>query len=300
MTAFAFNAVRFNNSLLGGITSPSFDRRESQLRRGDDGQVHQTLAHIVRAAPRAGFETVACRALAAILGTGDETPFIALDGTNGLELLGLKLNTAGPGYASGSVHARRKGASGHLYLDGLTWSPGDVARMRASAFFTSSGGSTDPITTDTTTAPTLPVNTEQMVLTSLTIASTAATRVQSFDLAIDHRAENNVESVCFSTGLPYPLIVAGAGINGPVDTTLSVDVLDLDTSYGSSGTVVAVFTSLSNLGVGIGSATMTVTLSNCTIREETVSGGEGQAGTRRLTIKPTYNGSTVPLALTTG
>lgn len=298
--SFAFNTVRLNGSLLGGITSPSFDRREQQNRRGDDGQIHQTAASVIRAAPMASFETVAARALAVILGTGDEVPFVALDGTNGLELLGLKANTAGPGYASGSVHARRKGAVGQLFLGGLSWSPANELRARANAYFVSSDGTTDPCPADTTTAPTIPVNTERLVLSTLTLAGDAVTACSSFDLTIDHKAENNIEPLCFDKGLPYPKAVHSAGINGPSDIALSLDVLDMTTAFTATGTVVAVFTALNHLGVGIASNTLTVTLANCTIREETGQGSEGGgAGSRRIVCRPTYNGSTLPLALTT-
>jgi hypothetical protein len=298
MTAFAFNAVRLNGTMLAGIGAPNFERRETGVSRASDGQIHKTTESIIRAAPKASFETVAARALAVILGTGDAIPYVPLDGSNGLELIGLKLNTTGPGYASGTVHPYRKGAVGSLYLDGLSWSPADVLKARASAFFSSAAGGTDPVTSGLTTAPTLPANEEQLVLTALTVLGVSVTRAQSFDLSIDHRAENNVESVCYNTGLPYPVQVAHAGINGSTDIGLGIDTLDLDSALTGNGDIVAVFTNLNHLGVGIDTETLTVTLSNCIVREEAIPGADGGAGSRRLTARPTYNGSTQPLTIT--
>lgn len=299
MTAFAFNAVRLNGTLLGGIDAPNFDRRENQMARGDDGQVHQTTAAVIRIAPMASFSTVAARALAVILGTGDEVPHVALDGTNGLELLGLKINDAGPGYASGIVHARRQGARGALYLSGLSWSPGDVLRASAEAFFLGASGTADPVASSLTTAPTLPLNTEQMGLETLTLGGTTLTRVRSLDISIDHRAANDIEDICYNLGLPHPLLLATAGINGPAEVTATVETLDLDTVIAGSGTLVAGFKSLNHLGVGLGSNALTVTLNAAIIREVSIPGQAGGAGVRRFEIRATFNGTNKPLTIVT-
>lgn len=296
MTAFAFNAVRLNSSgsLLGGIEAPNLDYRETSLARGDDGQIHQTTVAISRAAPMASFTTVAARALAVILGTGDEVPHVALDGSNGIELFGLRLNASGPGYASGSVHAKRQMTAGGLYLSGLSWSPADVLRASADVFGTSSNGTTSPVTPSTVAAPTLPLNTEQLVLESLTVGGEAVTRARSYDVAIDHKAENNVEDICYSTGLPFPMILAQPGVNGPSEITCDIDTLDLTTSFPGSGAIVATFKVLNHLGVGLGSDALVATLNTSQIREATIGGN-----VRRLSCRATFDGSNRPFTLAT-
>jgi hypothetical protein len=243
----------------------------------------------------ASFSTIAVRAFFSILSTGDEVPFVALNGTNGCELLGYKIGTTAPGYASGTVHARRQMTTGDAYLKSVRWSPGQVAECDIDVYGVAANGSTDPVVADTITLPTLSTNTEQLVLSGLTIGATQITRVQAFDVSIDHKGENNVEPICFDRGLPYPVLTSRAGVGGQTEITATIDTLDLTTSI-SNGTVTATFTTITNLGVGIGSTTATVTINGVLVRESTI---EGKPGVRRLVIRGTYDGINSPVTIAT-
>src|ERR1035437_3983797 len=103
-------------------------------------------------------------------------------------MVGLRINTAGGvGRDTGNVHARRKFAAGLLCLNQLSWQPGGLLEASCSAFATSAAGGTDPVVADTVAAPTVPVNTERLVLTGLTIGALSFTRVSSFAVGIGHR-----------------------------------------------------------------------------------------------------------------
>lgn len=298
MTAFNFSLAALNGTTLVGIRSANFDRRETQSPIGTDGTLHQTGASVIRAAPMAQLTTIAVRSLFAILGTGDEVPFVALNGTTGLVLYGPKINATGPGYDSGSVHKTLTAANGMVFLDRVSWSPGGVAEASASVYITSTAGGTDPVTASTAALPTLPVNTEQMVLSTLTLNGTAVTRCASVEVSLSHRAENNDESVCFNQGLPYPVLLTQAGVGGQTEVMVTIETLDLTTAF-ANGTVVIAFTSLSALGVGLGSATATMTINGALTREQTIGGENGQPARRQLMIRGTFDGTNKPVTIAT-
>lgn len=299
MTQFAFSLVRLNQAAtcLGGIREPNFQRRQSYKRGELDGSLHATSQHAIRTAPMARFQTVAARALNALLTGSSELPMVALDGTNGIELIGGQINASGPGYAAGTVHARRKMASGQLYLAGLDWSPGDVLVATAEAFGIAAAGGTDPVTSDTIAAPTIPVNTEQLVLSSLTLGGLTIPRCASYSVQVQHQAENNDEEVCYNLGLPHPVMMRTAGVGGPTEVTATIEAADLTGTPTVAGTCTAVFTALGVNAVGLGANTLTVTLSNCLIQEEEI---QGRPGRRRFVARATFNGTTRPLTLANG
>ncbi len=299
MTGFAFNIVRINAAanVQTGIKAPSFQRREQYAPMGADGTLHITSDAVMRAAPMASWRTVSVRSLVALLAGSAELPMVALDATNGLELIAGQINTAGPGYLAGSTHARRQMLRGQIYLSGLSWSPGNPLEAAVEAFGISTAGGTDPVgSTAVQALPTLAVNTEQLALSSLTVGGTPVTRVQSYEVQIAHRCENNVEPLCFDAGLPFPVMLAEAGVNGQSEIIATIDTLDLTTVF-SSGAVVAAFKTLTALGVGLTSNTTTATLNSSLIREETIEGANGQPAGRRLTIRATFDGTNRPLTL---
>lgn len=298
MAAFAFNQVKLNGSLLGGCSAPNYDRREVERMLANDSTLHQTGGAIIRAAPKVSFGTVAMRALFVVLGTGDEIPYVALDGVNGCELIGAKANTAGPGYLGTSTHASRKMISGDCYLSRVSWSPGDVARAEVEIFPISSGGSTDPVVAAAVALPTLAQNTEQMVLSSLALGAFSPTDIASFDIQFTHQGENNDEEICFSLGLPFPVLTKRAGTGGVTEVVMTVEVLDLTTAV-ANGTCTAVFTSLNVLGIGVSTPTATITLNNCIIREKTIMGADGRPAKRQITAHATYDGANKPATIAT-
>jgi hypothetical protein len=300
MPAFAFNLVRLNNAstMLGGISSPNLDRRENEVALSNDGTLHQTGAAVIRSAPMVSFTSVAVRALFIALGTGDEIPFVALDGTNGIELFGAAINTAGPGYLGSSVHAKRQMLNGGMFLRRVSWSPGDIARAEVDVYGLSSNGTTNPVTASTAALPTIPTNTEQLVLASVVLNALSLTNVSSFDCSITHQGENNDEDICFSTGLPYPILMKQAGVGGATEVTITIETLDLTSSW-TNGTVVATFKPLLNRGVGLDTTTAVITLNTPTIRETIIRGEDGRAAKRQLVCRGLFDGTNKPLTITT-
>lgn len=300
MTAFAFNKVRVNSTtLLTGVSSPNADQRETQKVLAADGTLHQTGAGVIRRAPKISFSTVSVIAAFSLLGTGDEVPYLALNGTNGIEAIGSKINPDAPGYLGTSTHASRKMISGAIVLAALNWTPSDVVRVTLEAFGTSANGTTAAMAESTIAAPTEVQNTEQLQVSAITLAGVSITRASSVSLAVGHQVENNEEEICFTLGLPEPTMLKQPGVGGQTEIILTVETLDLSAVLTTAGTCTVVMTKVNHLGVGLDTETATITLNNCLIREETVAGEDGRAGKRRITCRATYDGSNKPLTLAT-
>jgi hypothetical protein len=295
MTAFSFEMVRVNGStLLPGCSSPSADQRENIRAIGSDGTLHQTGAGVLRRAPKIGFQTIAVIAAFSLLGTGDEVPYLALDGSNGIEAIGAKINSSAPGYSGSSDHASRKMTSGAIVLSALDWSPGDVVRVTLEAFGISANGTTPAMASSTIAAPTLALNTQQLVVSAVTVTGTTLTRVASVNLSVGHQVENNDEEVCYSLGLVEPTMLKQPGVGGQTEIVLTIETLDLTTAITANGTVTVVMTQINHLGVGYDTETATITLNNCIVREESISGKK-----RRLICRATYDGTNKPLTIAT-
>ncbi len=294
-SAFAFNVVEMNGTALTGIRSPNFQRRENYSPVGTDGTLHQTSNAIIRTAPMVSFQTIAVRALITALNGSTDLYMKLLNGSTGMRLIGLQTATATTGYLSTASHASRLGPNGQVYLAGLSWTPGNVLVADVDAYFLSTDGTTDPITVGSTTAlPTLSVNTEQLVMSSLVIGGLTITNCSNWTLSIAHQCENNDEAICYSTGLPHPVLLRQAGVGGQTEIAMTCDTLDLNGSVTTSGTGVAVFKTVNPVGVGVSSNTTTVTVNGGLIREGEIS---GQPGGRRITVRGTYNGSNLPLVI---
>ncbi len=299
MTAFAFNLLKINGNLLTGISSPNLDHRKTTRPLAHDATLHQTGAAVIRTAPMVRASTIAVRAMFLLFGTGDEVPFLALDGTNGVELIGAKIATAAPGYLATSTHASRKIAAGDAYLSRISWNPGDVARSEFDIYGISADGTTDPVAASVVALPTLPLNTEQTVLSSLLLGDLTLTRVASLDIQISHQGENNDEETCYSLGKPFPMLCKRAGVGGAIEVIATIETLDL-TSTWTQGALVAVFTQVNNRGVGLDTETATVTINTPLILEDTIVGQDGGPAKRRITVRGLYDGTNKPITLTTG
>lgn len=292
MTAFAFRVVKINGTLLPGVRLPDFQRREKQMPSEADGSIYQTSSPVLRAAPMARWATIAVKTLWGLFGTATRPPYILLDGTNGLELIGPKINATTPGYDATAVHASRKGLSGLIMLAGLSWRPGDVVEATVEAFWTTSAGGTDPITSAAVALPTIPVNTEQLVLSS--VSGIPSTRIASLDVAITHQVENNDETICYNAGLPFPVLLKQPGVGGSVEVIATFETTDLTTTI-SNGTVVITMGVLNHNGVGLAAGTAVMTINSPQIREEQIS---GSPASRRVTVRGTWDGTNFPVALT--
>jgi len=299
-TAFAFEMVRVNGAtLLPGCSAPTAEQRELRRPIGSDGTLHQTGNGVIRRAPKISFQTIAVIAAFDLLGTGDEIPYLALDGSNGIEAIGAKINPDAPGYLGTSTHASRKMVSGALVLSGLSWSPGDVARVTLEAFGISANGSTAAMAEASIASPTLATNTEQLVVSAITLAGVSITKAASVELSINHQVENNDEELCYSLGLVEPTMLKQPGVGGQTEISLVVETLDLTTALTANGTCTITLTKINHLGTGYDTETALITLNNCLITEETVRGEGGRAGKRRITCTPTFDGTNRPLTITT-
>lgn len=295
MTAFLFDMVRVNSTtLLPGCSSTTADQREVIRPIGSDATLHQTGAAVLRRAPKISFQTVAVIAAFSLLGTGDEVPYVALDGSNGIEAIGAKINSSAPGYSGSSDHASRKMISGALVLSALDWSPGEVVRVSLEAFGISANGTTAAMASSTIAAPTLATNTQQLTVSAVTVTGTSLTKVSSLSLSVAHKVENNDEEACYSLGLVEPVMLMQPGVGGQTEIVLTIETLDLTTAITANGTVTVVMTQINHLGVGYDTETATITLNNCIVREESISGRK-----RRLICRATYDGSNKPLTLAT-
>lgn len=297
---FAFNMVRVNGStLLPGCTSPSAEQRETQKPVATDGTLHQTGSGVSRRAPKIMFQTIAAIAAFDLLGTGDQVPYLALDGSNGIEAIGGKINPAAPGYLGTSTHASRKMISGALVLSGVSWSPGEVVRVSLEAFGISANGTTAAMADASIALPTLAQNTEQLVVSAVELPNLSITKASSVELAVTHQVENNDEEICYHLGLPEPVALKQPGVGGQTEILLTIETLDLTGAPAATGTVTVTMTKLNHLGVGLDTETAVITLNNCLIREEVVRGEDGRAAKRRITCRATYEGTNLPLTITT-
>jgi hypothetical protein len=299
MSRFAFNQVKLNNVLLTGIKSPNYDPREQESDLGADGAIHLTSTAIKRAAPKASFSTTALRTLIGQLVVSGATysglPYAALDGVNGISLIGNKIGTA-PGWASGSVCAARKMLTGIAMLSGLEWSAGDVVRASLDVFGLSANGTSNPVDS-TSIAAVAPIAAEQLALQSITIGGTDfTTSISSLRVNIEHKVENNVEGQCFSAGLPYPILNSMPGANGNAVITAEAEIADLTTAI-ANGDLVATFAVLTARGVGLSALVATCTLKTAMCREAPIAGEDGANSKRRVSIRATYDGSNYPITL---
>jgi hypothetical protein len=298
MSAANFTLATLNGSTVTGLKSASIDYRRQESVLGQDGSLHQTSSAVMRTAPVARVTTVAVRALFTLLGTGAETPFLALNGSTGLVLYGGVIKTTGPGYATGANHKSLTAINGIVFLDAVRWSIGQPAEADYSVYIRSTAGGTDPVTSSiTATLPTIPNNTEQLALSALTVNSVALTRVMSFDVTFAHRGENNSDE-CYQNGLPHPVLIAEAGSGGQTEIICNIETTDLLAVIGS-GQVVITLTTLNALGVGLASTTAVLTINGVLALDNQIDGDNGGPAKRRIQIRGTWDGSTKPCSITT-
>jgi hypothetical protein len=292
MSAYGLQAITIDATVLTGIRAYSLDRRERMLDAAADGTLHQTMHAAKRAAPKVDFSTVAVESLMGLLTGSLDAPMRNI-GSAADFIFALRAASA-PGY--GGTHRGIRLAKGHIYLNGLKWSPGgDGLEAACSAFGLSTDGTTDPVALITPTLPTVtPI--EVFTLTSLTLGGLAITKCQSLDITIDAKADNGVEDVCFDLGLPFPKEMAVAGAAGPIEVSATVEGLDMAGSPSTSGSLVAVFTQYA-FGGHLGANTITVTINAGQIREEGRTGG--RPSSRRWKVMGRHDGTNRPLTITT-
>lgn len=289
MSRFAIQQVRFNNALYPGISgwnvSPGLDVNSDQL----DGTLHETAHHVMETAPTAELTTRNLGFLSTLDGSLDVW-VKAMDGTNGLELIGGRANSALPGYASASTHLSRKGIRGVLLGTGITWAKKGKAELALRGLFTSADGTTAALAKASNIAlPTVPTPDYGYKLTSLTINGSSLAAVESVDISCDAKAEFE-----YQAGLPEPVDVLMAGVNGAAMWRLNASVGECDLGEGT-GSVAAVFTRLTH-GGGLSANTVTVTFNGNYSIEEGVGGTSGSSMTKQLVVRPRIVSTTRPVS----
>jgi hypothetical protein len=292
-TAFAIQAVSINASTFAGVKGQQIDGGQTVLSGGYDGTVQETLQTIISRRRSFEWDTVQCKTMLTALGTSGSSPFpcIALDGSNGLVMYGGRSAVSLPGYSASAIHISRTALNGVVVMERMSWAQDQEAVMHCKAFVLSADGTTDPVTAATTVAfATLPnpQNTQVYVLSALTANGVSLGTVRSMDLSIGHKFDYDM-----TTGLPYPLMVSGAGPKGPAEIRLTADITDCSQAEGT-GSVSCVFTALAAGGT-LGSSTITFTFQSPWTLEDAISGSKGGPMTRKFTARPTFGGSTYAL-----
>ncbi len=293
MSRFGIQQIKLNNVLYPGMKGYQLDRGVEVNSEGSDGTVYETTHHVVRRKPMATLSTLSLKAMIAALADGTDFPVVALDAANGLILYGAKQASNAVGYNSSSVHETRTALRGLVYMAGLRWSLGSPAEMELKALFTSSDGTTEPITVSSVAAlPTAPTPDFGFALSALTINGSAIGAVDSLDISIDPHFDFD-----YSAGLPEPMAIIGAGSNGKLAITLKAEVGDLDLGAGT-GSVSAVFKRYA-IGGGFGTDTVTLTFNTPWSIEEQVGGENGRPMRKSLLCRTRHNGTTKPLTWAT-
>jgi hypothetical protein len=221
-------------------------------------------------------------------------PYVELDGSNGCALIGGKA-AAVPGMAAGSVHALRRLARGLAVLASLRWQRGNALEASIEVFGLSADGLVDPVAAGTVTLDTL-YNTEQLGLSSLTNgAADIMPGVESFELAITHRVENNAAD-CYLGSRPHPVNLMLPGVAGATEIIATVETNDLTTNFANS-TLAAAFSVLNPAGPGLLTAGITVAVNGALVREEGITGSPGQPARRRMTWRGLDSATTLPLTV---
>lgn len=290
MSRFAVQQIRFNNVLYPGVSGWSYDPGDNINSDQLDSTVHETAHHHMQTGPTADLATRDLGFLSVLNGSTDIWQK-AMDGTNGLVLIGGKANANAPGYQGGSVHVGRKALRGSLFGSGINWSRGGKAELGLRAMAYSADGTTPAIDTTAVALPTPPAPDFGWVVSALTLNGSSIGAAESVGLTVDPKAAFD-----YLAGLPEPTDILMAGVNGAASWRLAASVGDCDLGSGT-GAVSVVFRRLASGGgfSGAANSTLTVTLNSVWTLEAGISGQSGSPMTRNLLARPRYNGVTAPV-----
>ncbi|MEY2686904.1 MAG: hypothetical protein RL375_1102 [Pseudomonadota bacterium] len=294
MTAYGRAYTQINGTDIKSCRSRGVDRRIRPFSGGFDGTLHQTMHSGIRTAPQSQLSTADLGALLGVL-TNAETPMVALNGSTGLKMVWPKANSAAPGDAAGSVHRSEIMASGAVYLDGISWSAGDIAEATATAFGINAAGTTDPVATSQVSAA-LPAvyPTVAYVLTAFTVNGVSITDLARFDLRLAHGAKNDDEAACYLHGKPHPTTVLHPGAGGQIAMELSFETGDLGATI-ALGNIVATFTPLNPGDIGTSGTAKTLTMVPGMLIETGPTDGTPSRRSYRALLK--HDGTNRPLTV---
>lgn len=290
MARHAIQQLRFNNTLYPGIAGWQFDPGTDINSDALDSTVHETAHHGMASAPTFDLSTRDLGFLS-VLADSTDVWLKACDTTNGIEAIGGKAATDGPGWASSTVHLVRKAARGVLLGTGITWSKGGKAELALRGMGISADGTTAAISTSTIALPTQPTPDMGWKLSALTLNNTSISAVDSLEISVDPRA-----SFDYLAGLPEPTGILMAGVNGPAMWRMSAAIGDCESGSGTAA-VSSVFKKLATGGgfSGAANSTLTITFNSLWSIEQSVGGQSGTPMSRSLLVLPRYNGSTKPV-----
>lgn len=289
MSRFGIQQISINGALYQGWTGYLLDRGVEVESDGSDGTVYETAHHVISRKPMADLKTRALKAALGLLAGSLDLPLVVLNGTTGLVMYGAKAASDGPAFAGGSVHVSRTGLRGVVYMAGVRWARKQKAEMTLKALFRSADGTTASIAEGTAALPAAPTPDQGFALTALTLNGVAVGAVNSVDLSADPKLEHD-----YSTGLPEPVDINGAGARGKLAVALKADIGDLDLGAGT-GAVSLVFTRYA-IGGGFTTDTVTFTLNGQWSVEESIGGDNGSPMSRSLLVRTRHDGTNRPLA----
>jgi Phage tail tube protein len=289
MARFGIQAVQINGTIFGGVSGFQYDVGSEIDTIGLDGLQYETMHHETAKKPTAEITTRNLKNIINVLNGSTDLPQVQLDGSNGLLLVGGKSASAGPGYASGSVHIARRMARGVLYLSGARWSAGSKAEFTLRAMGRGAGtGNDNPVVESLIALPTQPVPDFGFTLSALNLNGTAIASVNSVDLSIEPNYDFE-----YLAGNPTPVDITGAGVRKELAITLRADIGDADLGAGT-GVCSLVFTRYAQ-GGGYGTDTVTFTLNSRWSQEQSVGGQSNSALSRNLLVRTRWDGTTKPL-----
>lgn len=291
MSRFAVQQTRFNNVLYPGISGWSHDPGDNISSDQLDGTVQESAHHHMQTGPTADLTTRDLGFLSVLNGSTDIWQK-AMDGTNGLVLIGGKANANAPGYQGGSVHLARTGLRGSLLGTGINWSRGGKAELALRGMMISADGTTPAVDPTAIALPAAPVPDFGWVVSALTLDGDSIGSAESVGVTVDPKAAFD-----YFDGLPEPTDVLMAGVNGAAVWRLAASIGDCDLGGNGTGAVSVVYRRLAT-GGGFSVAansTLTITFNSAWSVEAGVGGQVGSPMSRSMIVRPRQNGATKPV-----
>lgn len=293
---FGIQSVKLNGTYYTGVQGHGGDYGAEIISPESDGVVHETLHSIGRLSPRANFATLAIGTMLDALDDNEDAPMKALDGTNGLVMVGAKDDTNAPNYASGSVHEALTGLRGLVYMTGISCQGGaNPAVMSLGAAFSSSDGTTAALVPSAVALPTQPVPAEAWVLSSIAHNATELDGFSNLNWSCDCRVRQ-----IHSGSDVYPRMVSAGGSGGPIRHRITFDTTDLAWlrsigALGSTSSLAFTFTQLAQGGTR-SLTTRTITVNGrLGIVRNPGTGSQGGAMSGSVEFLPRFDGTNKPV-----
>lgn len=292
---YAATAVKFNTTVLVGITKSTHDFRYKSKKVGNSGSTHIRQAQIEKSAPIISFSTYSVQSLLSILSNSD-CPMVNLSGA-GLIKYAIQGNPNGPGVNS-SGHGVATMLTGQAYLSKLSWGIDSYLSADVEAFGLSSDGTTNPLVETTCLTAALPALTadELMTLVSATYGGTdMLPGLTKLDINFDHKAKND-DAACYTGGLPHPTRIITAGVGGPVEISGTFETTDLSLSIPASPAITLAFGFKPYIFGGAFGSVKTLSILLAMVEQNAEDLASATPGTQRFSFTGTVTAATYPWA----